>query len=128
MRAKALHEKYGGRIALSSFGGWIAIEGRKALLKEYAVAGKIQFHDPELEQLFWQGIENPAVLDVNVSDPKRIASHFASPPWEGWGVRTAIKLKENPVLSQTQEAQQDQSTDKKPSKRVKSGSGKSGGD
>ncbi len=83
--AKALHEKYGGRIAVSSFGGWVSIEGRNALLKEYAAAGKIRFHDPEIEKLFWGGVDNPAVLDVTVSDPKRISSHFARPPWEGWG-------------------------------------------
>ncbi|QDU74261.1 hypothetical protein Pan97_12680 [Bremerella volcania] len=32
--AKALHEKYGGPIAISSFGGCIAIEGRNRLVKE----------------------------------------------------------------------------------------------
>lgn len=117
VRAKALHEKYGGSIALSSFGGWIAIEGRNALLKEYAAAGKIRFHDSEIEQLFWLGIENPAVLDVTVRDPKRIASHFEYPPWQGWGVRTAIKFKENPFLSQTQAAKQDLKTDNDPANK-----------
>ena len=87
--AKALYEKYGGKIALSSFGGWVAIDGRNALLKEYAASGKIRFHDPEIENEFWVGVENPAVLDVTVSDLERISRHFARPPWEGWGARTA---------------------------------------
>ena len=91
--ARALHAEYGGPVALSSFGGWIAVDGRNALLKEYAASGKIQFHDDELETLFWKGIEDPAVLDVTVSDPKRIENHFAKPPWLGWGIRTALAWK-----------------------------------
>ncbi|QDU41130.1 hypothetical protein Mal4_54950 [Maioricimonas rarisocia] len=93
VRAKALHEKYGGPIALSSFGSCIAIDGRNALLKEYAAAGKIEFHDAELEKLFWEGTTSPAVLDVTVSDPMRVSKHFARPPWEGWGARTAEVFK-----------------------------------
>ena len=26
---------------------------------------------------------------MTVSDPKRLASRFATPPWEGWGAKTA---------------------------------------
>ena len=96
--AKALYEKHGGRVAFSSFGGCISIDGRNALLKEYAAAGKIQFQDPEIEKEFWAGTENPAVLDVTVSDPKRLTGRFATPPWEGWGARTAKMLEENPSL------------------------------
>lgn len=87
--AKALYEKHGGRVAFSSFGGCISIDGRNALLKEYAAAGKIQFQDPEIENEFWARVEDPSVLDVTVSDPKRLASRFATPPWEGWGAKTA---------------------------------------
>jgi len=125
--AKALHEKYGGRIALSSFGGWVAIEGRNALLKEYAATGKIRFHDPEIETEFWVGVDNPAVLDVTVSDPKRISSHFARPPWQGWGVRTAIKFKENPELFKIPKDEQDQPTDTKPTNKSVNRSGEYGG-
>lgn len=110
--AKALYEKYGGRIALSSFGGLISIEGRNALLKEYAAAGKIRFHDPVIEKEFWVGVENPAVLDVNVSDPKRISTLFATPPWVGWGVRTAKKFKENPELWKIPTGKQDAPVEK----------------
>ncbi len=88
--AKALHAKYGGPVALSSFGGWIAVDGRNAVLKEYSAAGKIQFHDAELESLFWKGIQDPAVLDVTVRDQQRIEKHFSRPPWQGWGIRTAL--------------------------------------
>ncbi len=91
--AKALHEKFGGRIATSSFGAYTAIEGRNAVLKEYAAEGKIKFHDPEIEKHFWDRINSPRVLDVTISDQKRIASRFAKPPWEGWGARTAEILR-----------------------------------
>jgi hypothetical protein len=91
--AKALHEKFGGRIAVSSFGAYTAIEGRNAVLKEYAAAGKIKFHDSEIEKYFWERISSSRVLDVTISDPKRIASRFAKPPWEGWGAQTTEILK-----------------------------------
>ena len=96
--AKALHEKYGGRLAISSFGGFVAVDGRNALLKEYAAAEKIQFHDPEVEKQFWIAVEDPIVLDVTITDPKRIASRFAKPPWQGWGARVAKTLEENPKV------------------------------
>ena len=115
--AKALYEKYGGCIALSSFGGCISIEGRNALLKEYATAGKIRFHDPEIETLFWEGVANPAVLDVTISDPKRVARHFEQPPWIGWGIRTAARFKENPKLFKILKDEQDQTTEKVPANK-----------
>ncbi|WDI43196.1 hypothetical protein [Bremerella sp. P1] len=96
--AKALHEKYGGPIAISSFGGCIAIEGRNQLVKEYAAAGKIRFTDPELEKLFWEGLENPSVLDVTIREPERVANHFKRLPWQGWGMRTAKWMEENADL------------------------------
>jgi len=111
--AKALYEKHGGRVALSSFGAWVAIDGRNALLKEYPAAGKIQFHDPEIEKEFWLGVDNPSVLDVTVSDPKRIARRFATPPWEGWGVRTADRLKQNPNLFKLPSSEKKQPNQKK---------------
>ena len=125
--AKALHEKYGGRIALSSFGGWVAIDGRNALLKEYAAAGKIRFHDPEIEEEFWVGVENPAVLDVTVSDPKRVSNHFARPPWEGWGIRTAQLFEENPQLLKIPEAGKDHPVDADPADKGVNRSHESGG-
>ena len=91
--AKALHEKFGGRVATSSFGAYTAIEGRNAVLKEYAAQGKIEFHSVEIEEHFWERINDRRVLDVTISDPKRIATRFATPPWIGWGERTANKLK-----------------------------------
>lgn len=96
--AKALQAKYGGPIAISSFGGCVSIEGRNQLVKEYAVAGKIHFSNPELEKLFWDGIKNPSVLDVTISDPKRISQHFERLPWQGWGARTAKWLEQNADL------------------------------
>jgi len=117
VRAKALHEKYGGPIAISSFGACIAIKGRNALLKEYAAAGKIQFHDPEIEKLFWEGTNHPAVLDVTIRDPKRIAKRFEKSPWQGWGARTAKLFKEKPHLLKAPESKQDPPADAKPANK-----------
>jgi len=112
--AKALHEKYGGRVAISSFGACIAIDGRNALLKEYAAAGKIEFLDPEIEKVFWEGVESPVVLDATISDPKRISKRFATPPWEGWGARKAKQLKKDSERSKSRQGKQDKPTKKEP--------------
>lgn len=106
--AKALQAKYGGPIAISSFGGCVSIEGRNQLVKEYAAAGKIHFSDPELEKLFWEGIRSPSVLDVTISDPKRISQHFERPPWQGWGARTAKWLEQNADLLKASDVHKDE--------------------
>ena len=62
----------------------MCIEGRNALLRDYAEAGKVEFHDAEIEKRFWQKLKDKRVLDVTVSDPKRIARHFAVSPWQRW--------------------------------------------
>jgi len=64
--AKALHEKYGGPIAISSFGACTSIEGRNAVLKEYASAGKITFHHAEIEMAFWDRTRDERVLDASM--------------------------------------------------------------
>lgn len=94
--AKALHEKYGGPVAVSSFGGLISIEGRNALLREYAATGNLSFLDPEIEKEFWIGVKDPGVLDVTVNDPERISQMFAKPPWMGWGFKTANLFEKAP--------------------------------
>lgn len=114
VRAKALHDRYGGRVAISSFGAWVAIDGRNALLKEYATTGKIHFHDPDIEKDFWVGVDSPAVLDVTISNQTRISRNFATPPWKGWGYRTAEAFKKNPLLSGLPKEKQDQPADPEP--------------
>lgn len=81
--AKALHEKYGGRVGVSSFGGHMSFEGRNAVLKEYSAAGDLKFHDAELERAFWEKTRDERFSDVTLQ-PERVAQHFAVSPWERW--------------------------------------------
>lgn len=79
--AKALHSKYGGRVATSAFGAYTSIEGRNAIVKEYHTRGEIKFHRAELEQRFWEKLKNDRVLDV-IIPADRVKERFATPPWE----------------------------------------------
>ncbi len=81
--AKALHEKHGGRVGISSFGGHMSFEGRNAVLKEYSAAGDIKFHDAALERAFWEKTQDERFSDVTLS-PESVAQHFAVSPWERW--------------------------------------------
>jgi hypothetical protein len=82
--AKALYEKYGGPIAISSFGAYTSIAGRTALLKEYVKTGSLTFYDTEIEREFWARTYDERVLDVTIKDPKKITEIFAVSPWERW--------------------------------------------
>jgi hypothetical protein len=96
--AKALHEKYGGRVGISSFGGHMSFEGRNAVLKEYSAAGDIKFHDAELERAFWEKTQDERFSDVTLS-PERVAQHFAVSPWERWieeQARKDAEMKDKP--------------------------------
>jgi hypothetical protein len=88
--AKSLHDKYGGRVGISSFGGHMSFEGRNAVLKEYSAAGDIKFHDAELERAFWEKTLDERFSDVTLS-PERVAQHFAVSPWERWIAEQAQK-------------------------------------
>jgi hypothetical protein len=88
--AKALHEKYGGRVGISSFGGHMSFEGRNAVLKEYSAAGDIKFHDAELERAFWEKTRDERFSDVTLR-PETVAQHFAVSPWERWIAEQAQK-------------------------------------
>ena len=81
--AKALHEKYGGSVAISSFGACTSFEGRNAIFKDYADAGDIKFHDADLERAFWEKTKDERIQDVTLR-PERVAEHFAVAPWERW--------------------------------------------
>lgn len=81
--AKALYEKYGGKVAISSFGACQSFEGRNAVLKDYTAAGHIQFHDAYIERAFWEKSKDERIQDVTLQ-PDRVAQHFALPPWERW--------------------------------------------
>jgi hypothetical protein len=96
--AKALHEKYGGRVGISSFGGHMSFEGRNAVLKEYSAAGDIKFHDAELERAFWEKTLDERFSDVTLS-PEHVAQHFAVSPWERWiaeQARKEVEMKDKP--------------------------------
>ena len=88
--AKALHDKYGGRVGISSFGGHMSFEGRNAVLKEYSAAGDIKFHDAELERAFWEKTRDERFSDVTLP-LERVAQHFAVSPWERWIAEQAQK-------------------------------------
>ena len=88
--AKALHQKYGGRVGISSFGGHMSFEGRNAVLKVYSAAGDITFHDAELERAFWEKTRDERFSDVTLP-LERVAQHFAVSPWERWIAEQAQK-------------------------------------
>jgi hypothetical protein len=79
--AKALHQKYGGRVAVSAFGGSTSVEGRNAVLRDFAKAGDIKFHHQELKQAFWKKVDDERVLDATIPADKA-KEFFAVPPWE----------------------------------------------
>lgn len=81
--AKALHEKYGGRVAVSSFGACEAPDGRNALFREHMASGELEFLDRELEVAFWEATKSPRVLDVTLQ-PENVSKHFTVSPWERW--------------------------------------------
>lgn len=80
-RARALHAEHGGRVGISSFGACTAIDAQVVVLKEYAAAGKLTFHDRDLERAFWEHMRGAPNTDV-VLRPERVKQHFAKPPWE----------------------------------------------
>jgi len=81
--AKGLHEKYGGRVAVSSFGACEAPDGRNALFRESVANGELEFLDRELEIAFWEAAKSQRVLDVTLQ-PENVPRHFAVSPWERW--------------------------------------------
>ncbi len=89
--ARALHQKYGGRVAISSFGAFESFEGRNAVLKEYFDRGDIKFHQADLQQAFFEKMKDERIQDVTLS-PERSTELFKEPsPLENWLVRQAVK-------------------------------------
>ena len=82
--AKALHEEYGGPIAVSFFGAYASITGRNAIIKQYFKSGDIQIHQPKAARDFWERLKSKRVLDVTITDPKRIEQRFSVSPWRRW--------------------------------------------
>ena len=79
--ARTLYRKYGGRVGISAFGATTAIDGLNAVLKDSIAAGDLTFHDPRLEQAFWDRVRKNPFSDV-VLPPNRAEEHFATPPWD----------------------------------------------
>lgn len=52
--ARALHEKYGGRVAFGSLGGCVAVEGTEAVLQQLKKDGDLVILDEQLNEQFWQ--------------------------------------------------------------------------
>ena len=92
--AKALHEKYGGRVGISSFGACTAIDGLNAVLKEYLQRGDFVFHDPDLDEAFWEKVGRVPFTDV-VLRPERVKQHFETSPWERWRQQMIRETNEN---------------------------------
>lgn len=82
--AKALHEEYGGPIAISSFGAYTSITGRDAIIGQFIKSGDIQFHQCKAEKEFHERLQSQRVLDVTIRDLKRIKQMFAVSPWQRW--------------------------------------------
>jgi len=102
--AKALYEEYGGSIAVSFFGAYESITGRNAIIRQFVTSGDIQIHQPKAEREFWERFQSKRVLDVTVTDPKRIERHFAVSPWQGWIQELDQRTEEpNPAISPTNE-------------------------
>lgn len=51
---KAMYDKYGGRVGITSFGP-NPVGATEALLREHEKAGRLQILDAELAQSFWEG-------------------------------------------------------------------------
>jgi len=81
--AKAMHEKFGGRVGISSFGACTAIDALAHLVQEGIDAGEITFHDAELQRAFMERVKKNLFTDV-VLRPKRVTEHFEVAPWERW--------------------------------------------
>jgi hypothetical protein len=54
----ALHQEFGGTVAITKF-GQVPVGARAALLRRTAKEGKLTFADPGLERLFWAEVEAP---------------------------------------------------------------------
>jgi hypothetical protein len=80
--AKALYEKYGGRVAISSFGAWVSFEARNTVLQEYVDRGALTFHNAELKQAFWDLARNERMAGDVFVQPQNVAERFTHPPWE----------------------------------------------
>jgi hypothetical protein len=80
--AKALYEKYGGRVAISSFGAWVSFEARNTVLQQYADRGELKIDQPELKKAFWDFVHDERMAGDVFVQPQNVAERFAHPPWE----------------------------------------------
>lgn len=82
--ARALWQRYGGRVGISSFGAYESFEGRNAVLMEYIERGDLKFANDELKHGFLKRMEDTRVQDVLLSI-ERTREMFDEPaPWERW--------------------------------------------
>ena len=92
--ARALHQKFGGRVALSSFGAIESFEGRNAVLQEYFDRGDIKFHRPDLQQAFFEKMKDERIQDVTLPIERTREYFQEPPPWEKWLAEQAKKSEE----------------------------------
>lgn len=57
--ARALYEKYGGRVAFGSLGGCTSVEGTEAVLQQLRENGQLIIFDELLSKQFWQWASEP---------------------------------------------------------------------
>ena len=82
--ARALHQKYGGRVALGSLGAIESFEGRNAVLNEYVDRGDITFPTEDLKRAFFERMQDERIQDVTLP-VDRTREYFQKPsPWEDW--------------------------------------------
>ncbi|MFO0203842.1 MAG: hypothetical protein ACK528_12020, partial [Alphaproteobacteria bacterium] len=82
--ARAMWQRYGGRVGISAFGAYESFEGRNAILKEYIDRGDLKFASDEWRQGFLKRMEDTRVQDVLLS-AERTREMFDGPtPWETW--------------------------------------------
>lgn len=80
--AKAMYEKYGGRVAISSFGACVSFEARNKVFQEYVDRGDLTFHHAELKKAFWEMARNERMVGDVFLRPENVPGHFTRPPWE----------------------------------------------
>lgn len=82
--ARAMWQRYGGRVGISAFGAYESFEGRNVILKEYIDRGDLKFASDEWRQGFLKRMEDTRVQDVLLS-AERTREMFDGPtPWETW--------------------------------------------
>jgi hypothetical protein len=77
---KSLYERYGGRVGTGSLGACIALDGQHALLREHHEAGDIQFHNADIEAVFWKYAQREHFADTYPTG-EQLRALLATPPY-----------------------------------------------